>query len=344
MTSSPTIENYWIRAEGFNAIDDLLVELGADPHSALAAVGLEPDILMAQNKDQSVDYRLFLNLLNHCAQITRRSDFGNLLSRYQDMTVIGAPGQAMYQALNFREAVGDLVDFFGLHMNGMKVGFEESNVLSMVRLEVIVPFSPNYRQQIELSLGIGLRFVRRLLGDAWHPREAFFEHQKDNGAASTQALFGCPIHYESEFNGFSFESAALDIPREEFDSETRQILYEYLRYQTRLAQRDFAIECREQVIHSLRSGSCNIDAICQGLGLSRRTLQRRLAAQGVHFSELLEETRMDLAQRYLRGSPIPITHISNILGYTDVSSFSRSFKRFFGVSPRMWKQTTLTVP
>lgn len=337
-TSSETAD-YVIRAEGFDSIDTLLRELGKDPAAAFAHVGLTPGILQGDNKNQNIEYRCFLDLLNHCAAITGRKDFGNLLSSYQDMTVIGLPGRAMYEAPTFRAALEDIVDFFHLHMNGMKVGFEEHDRISLITLEIIMPFSPDYRQQIELSLGIGLRFIRRLLGQDWCPNEVYFDYPKDSGSASTEALFRCPVNYGQEFSGYTFDSAVLDLLQEQFNSQEHQILYDYLCLQTRAVKRDFVLDVREQLIHALRKGDTSIDSVSKGLGLHRRTLQRRLSSRGHQYQDLLEQTRMDLAHRYLRLLQIPITQISDMLGYADLSSFSRSFRRFFGVSPRTWRKT-----
>ena len=341
MSRAPQSEDeplYNIRAEGFSDIDMLLQELGEDSGQAFKEAELSLSILRETNKNQRIDYRKFLNLLNGCAERTGRKDFGNLLSGYQDMTVIGVPGQAMYEAKDFRTALRDLIDFFHLHMNGMRVEFVEQERSSLVSLQVVMPFPPDYRQQVELSLGIGLRFVRRLLGYSWSPDELFFEHREDSGSRSTQALFRCPVTYETEFNGFTFASSALDIEKENFNSQAHQILYDYLCLQTRSVRPDFLIRVREQLVASLRSGDCGIDGVSERLGLSRRTLQRKLKGKGCDFSDLLENTRMDLAQRYLSGSQLPITQISDILRYAEPSSFSRSFRRYTGLSPRAWRR------
>lgn len=328
---------YNIRAEGFAAIDVLLNEFGIAPSAAFAFVDLSLDILKKENKDQLIDYRKFLDLLNHCADLSGRSDFGSLLSRYQDMTIIGLPGQAMYEAKNFRGALQDLIDFFHLHMNGMQVDFEERGPTSLVSLQIVMPFPPEYRQQIELSLGIGLRFVRRLLGFDWSPKTLFLTHRQDSGASSTRNLFRCPINFESEYNGFTIDSASLDIDREQFNSDYHQLLYDYMCLETRSIDRGFIVSVREELVKALREGVCNIDAVSHNLGMSRRTFQRRLAGKGLHYSDLLEQSRMDIAQRYLGSSRIAITQVADILGYSDISSFSRSFKRYAGVSPRQWR-------
>ena len=129
-TLSQTQADYVIRAEGFNAIDTLLAELGLDASAAFSEMGLDVEILQPHNSDLEIDYQSFLKLLNHCADISGRQDFGALLSRYQDMSVIGVTGQTMLEAPTFRAAMGNVVDFFHLHMNGLKVGFQSIVCLS----------------------------------------------------------------------------------------------------------------------------------------------------------------------------------------------------------------------
>ena len=315
----------------------LLTELGVDANAAFDEVGLDVEILQPKNSELEVDYQDFLKLLDHCAYISGRQDFGALLSRYQDMSVIGITGQTMLEAPTFRAAMENVVDFFHLHMNGLKVGFQEYENHSLITLEMIMPFAPPYRQQVELSLGIGIRFVRRLLGQSWAPIHAYFEHSKDSGSETTSRLFACPISYESEFNGYTIHNRELDIRRENFNSQLHQVLYDYLCLQTRAIQSNFVVSVREKIIQAIRAEECAIDYVAAELGLHRRTLQRKLAKNGYVFKGLVEETRMDLAQRYLRMSGISITQISDILCYADPTSFSRSFKRYVGLSPRAWR-------
>jgi len=333
--------DYLIRAQGFGAIDLLLEELGCDANEAFRHAGLDPSLLQVENSNVQVDYRAFLTLLANCAKVSGRQDFGLLLSRYQDMRVIGLPGRVMYEAPTLRAALHDLQAFFHLHMNGMRVIFNEGSDSSLIALEIVMPFPPPYRQQMELSLGIGLRFIRRLIGESWNPKLAHFEHLADGGSASTAALFRCPISYGQEVNGYYFDSSILDIPREQFNSQLHRILYDYLSMQTRLVHRDLVIDVTEQIVRGIRQGDCSIDAVSTAAGYTRRTLQRKLAERNIIYRDLLEQTRMDLAQRYLRVESIPITLISDILCYGQLSVFSRAFQRYYGVAPRSWRQQQL---
>jgi AraC-like DNA-binding protein len=80
-----------------------------------------------------------------------------------------------------------------------------------------------------------------------------------------------------------------------------------------------------------------IDLVAETLAMSRRSLQRNLAAQGLTYSQLLNEARMSQARRWLETSDMPIAEMACALGYTDASNFTRAFRRQTGVSPQAFR-------
>jgi AraC-like DNA-binding protein len=84
----------------------------------------------------------------------------------------------------------------------------------------------------------------------------------------------------------------------------------------------------------LPHGQARRDVVAQKLGLSPRTLGRKLSADGISFARILEELRFGLAKRYLPERVLSISRIAWLLGYTDVSAFSHAFRRWAGRAPR----------
>jgi AraC-like DNA-binding protein len=84
----------------------------------------------------------------------------------------------------------------------------------------------------------------------------------------------------------------------------------------------------------LPHGRARIAEISQRLGISPRTLERRLATEGLTFSRVLDELRLDLAKRYLRERGLPISEIAWLLGYREASAFNHAFKRWTGTTPK----------
>jgi AraC-like DNA-binding protein len=75
--------------------------------------------------------------------------------------------------------------------------------------------------------------------------------------------------------------------------------------------------------------------------VSRRTLARRLKAEGLSFGEVLKELRVDLAKRYLTDGNLSISQIAWLVGFQSVAAFSHSCKRWTGMSPKLWRSALL---
>jgi AraC-like DNA-binding protein len=99
---------------------------------------------------------------------------------------------------------------------------------------------------------------------------------------------------------------------------------------------------RALIIRRLPDGEPQRPKIASLLGLSERTLQRRLAAEGTAFERLLDDTRRELARHYLGQRNVSLTDIAYVLGFSDQSSFFRASRRWFGSSPRYYRGRLLT--
>jgi len=87
----------------------------------------------------------------------------------------------------------------------------------------------------------------------------------------------------------------------------------------------------------LPHGKASASEVAQHLGMSPRTLARKLRAEGVAFANILAQLRSALAQRYLSERELPISEIAWLLGYCEVSSFTHAFKRWTGKTPRQYR-------
>ncbi|WP_417670604.1 helix-turn-helix domain-containing protein [Roseibium sp.] len=92
------------------------------------------------------------------------------------------------------------------------------------------------------------------------------------------------------------------------------------------------------VIHQqLKSGTVSLVAVAEQLDMSERSLQRMIAAEGTSFRKLIEDTRRKLAMHYLRETDLPLKEIAFLLGFSEMSAFSRAAKNWFGRSPKSYR-------
>ena len=101
-----------------------------------------------------------------------------------------------------------------------------------------------------------------------------------------------------------------------------------------------ALEVRRALAARVGGGDTRIQTIARILATSARSLQRRLAAAGVSYQQLLDLARKDAAERYLTDSPLSIGEVAYLLGYSEPAAFNRAFKRWRHETPRAFRLAT----
>ncbi|GAB7205195.1 hypothetical protein OS31_21120 [Dickeya oryzae] len=95
---------------------------------------------------------------------------------------------------------------------------------------------------------------------------------------------------------------------------------------------------RARLRQVLSQGEPSLDEVAESIGLSSWSLQRRLKDEGITFTQLVEKVRCEMATHYLQQRQLSISEMAFLLGYSEVSAFSRAFRRWFGISPRQWRK------
>lgn len=153
------------------------------------------------------------------------------------------------------------------------------------------------------------------------------------------ALFRCPVAFGAPEWRVSFRAGDVDRPflasNRELARANDQVLDSVCKG---LREDDLVSRVKLAMVHELPSGTPSEEAIAKAVSMSSRSLQRRLAEEGTSFTALLAVVRKELAEQYVENPKMPVTEISYMLGFSDVSSFSRAFKRWTGRSPAASRQ------
>lgn len=325
---------YTVRAGALFGIPEVLMDLGINPEDIYSKAGIPIDA--AHTPDQLICYRKYITLLNLSAERTKRPDFGILLSKHQSFSMLGAIGFAMKEAPDIRTAILDLCTH--LHVNAVASTLEEKDGLAIWSLNVIMPSTLDYRQHLILTVSIGAGLIRQLTSPHWHPELVHFEFKTPENPSPFMQFFNCPISFNQEMNALVFNAELLDKKIENPDKEIYQTLHKHLEKKARTAPSNFISEVRTVIIAGLQKENCTLASIARAMSMKPRTFQRKLKAHEHRFSELLEHTRMDMAKRYLQLSDITLTQISEMLGYAEQATFSRSFKKNTGQTPSQWRK------
>jgi AraC-like DNA-binding protein len=201
------------------------------------------------------------------------------------------------------------------------------------------------RHAAEFTLAAIVVVGSQMAGQPMLPRAVQFRHEPPELAARAEhlRLFGVTPTFGLPVNALTFDSALLDQPVPSADAALSRVVIRHA--EAMLAARP---ESAESVGNRVRrfiaaalgegEGAATLAAAADKFRMSERSLQRRLAEEGVGFDGLLEELRKDLAVRYLSDPKIAIAEIAYLLGYSEPSAFHRAFKRWTGATPREARQ------
>jgi len=185
-----------------------------------------------------------------------------------------------------------------------------------------------------------MRICRQVTDSRLAPRHLRIRLRRDEAPAEFRSFFGCDVEFGAESDEIIFPASMASLPIVDRDNYLNDLLRRY-------AEAALADRPQERVTHRsavegvlpqlLPHAIANVPNVAKKLAVSRRTLLRKLSDEGVGFSEILEKTRLALAKRYLAERDLHITEIAWLLGYHEVSSFTRAFKRWTGVPPRQFR-------
>jgi AraC-like DNA-binding protein len=169
-----------------------------------------------------------------------------------------------------------------------------------------------------------------------------FEHVPDDVVAFERIL-GCPVQTAASWNGVTVPLESWRLPLRRRDPVLRHVLESHgADILARLPRRTgLAFEVQRTLASRVVGGDTRIDTFARQLAMSGRTLQRRLAAEGVSYQQLLDDARKEAAVRYMSEPTLAICEVAYLVGYSEPAPFHRAFKRWYGVTPEVFRQKRL---
>lgn len=173
----------------------------------------------------------------------------------------------------------------------------------------------------------------------FQPLEVFFRHKAPASALAHQRHFGCPVRFAAGLDALLISHEQMQQPNQLGDRGISKFFDAHLDEELAKLDDNAALErrLRIHVSQALSAGVPRISSIAGCLGLSARTLQRRLSERGYSFQELVDESRRELAVRLLAETGYPLAQIAFLTGFSEQSAFNRAFKRWAGQTPRSFR-------
>lgn len=164
-------------------------------------------------------------------------------------------------------------------------------------------------------------------------------HDNRKYRGSYQSAFGCPVNFGTACASFRIDAELLDAPMPMHDAATSGMLQQQCKLLlARMSKGSGFVDRVRELIVTRPGYFPDIDFVAEKLGMTSRTLRRKLTDEGSSYQQILNEVRYQLAREYLATSNLPLEEISVLLGYSTPGNFSHAFKRWHGSSPRGYRQ------
>ncbi len=335
-------KDYLIRSGALMGFDDLVNELGGDSGSLLAKVNISAYQLV--DGDTMIPFEAMVMLLEHAAHDLNCPSFGLQLSTHQDLQALGNLGLLMKNCLTARDAILCAQRYMALHSPAEYWNLVEEECFSYInRFEHFHGIS-HARQYKELSFGLCLRLSNLLIGEHFRGIRLEFSHKPISDLKYYKQFFSMDVSFNQEHNRIILDNQFLSQPITGFNQQVRRQTEEYLSQLMALHGDDIEGQVRTLILQTMGIQEHTLDNIASLLNLHKRTLQRKLKDKNLNFKTMLNEIRIRNACWHLEASNIDITLLSEILGYSDISAFSRAFKSQMQCSALQWrKQARLSV-
>ncbi len=329
--NDPSVVSSWART-----IVDAFEARGMDPRELLDDAGFDPALL----QDPSARPPIAATGRLWRAAVARTGDpaFGLEASRHVRQTTFHALGYAVMASATARDALVRLVRFSRLMTDAGELRLETEPGTERLVLHLRDSQERPDEAAIDAIVALLVRTLRALTHRSFAPRGVTLRRAQPADVEPYKRVFRCPVTFGEDVDAIVLDSGDLDARLPLGDPTLARHNEEaVMRYLAALDGGSIVERVREAIAERIEDGEPSPADIARALGLSLRSLQRRLEEKGTNYASLLTETRRELAADYLRAGKHSVTEIAFLLGFAEASAFSRAFRRWFGVSPSEYR-------
>lgn len=200
------------------------------------------------------------------------------------------------------------------------------------------PLIPLPQHQVEIHLSAVMTLIRQLSNREIMPILGQFQYERVEHKEAYGALFGKYLHFNAYENALFFSAQSLQSPLKNaypgllkyFETQAQKIIENFY-------DASWNSRLRKLILIRIGSDAIDLNTLAKLLNSNVRTLQNHLKREGVSYTKLLEDIRKKMAHYYLQNFSIDIGTIAIYLGYNDLSSFTRSFTLWYGLSPQHYR-------
>ena len=329
-SSIPTASGAITRAAYARAL-----ETGLDVEPLLKASSLT--VRQVENTNFRIAVKNQIKFLNLVADALSDEFLGVHLAEGVDLRTLGLIYYVLASSTTLGDALRRASRYSAINNEGVQITFRENpNQLSII-FRYIGVARLNDRHQIEFFVVTLLRICRQLTDRHLSPTTIKLVHRRTHMPARLRSILGCKVLFGSDIDEVAYRQPFKNASIGDADPYLNSLLVKYCEEASAnhyAGSGAWRLNVENAIAQLLPHGRAEMTEVAQRLGISQRTLGRRLASEGHTFGEILDGLRFDLATRYLHEHDLPTSEVAWLLGYQETSAFYHAFKRWTGKTPK----------
>ena len=311
--------------------------IGADSCALCASAGIDYDQLMAL--EGAIDADLVPRFWEELVASTNDPEIGVLLGRHMNIGGLKALGYSLISSDNLKDFFERTVRFqklLGGQPNLRLERMEDRYALhfDLFGNELPVPYQAIDAGLVALQVNVEWILQRKVIPAAMHLRR-----RKPTAIQLFEETFHCTPLFEQERNAIIYDRATMEDPFPTADRSLAEL-------HDQLASKDLKSLSAEKLCQQVRSyvskyisrGEISIDQVLDHFAMSKRTFQRKLKEEGFTYLQLVDQTRKELAGRYVSETDMSFEEVAFLVGFTERGNFARAFKRWYGCTPKEFRE------
>ena len=313
----------------------IIESYGKDPVPVFRKLYL--DIKLAEDPNARISYTKVEELWKETIKLVDDPNVGLRAAALWHPSFAGALGYAWLASSSLRAAFERLVRYLRVVTEGVECRIEEKNgefsIIHCFNKEVL---DITYIADAHLAIIVAL--CRINYGQNLNPVSISFTHSAPDDPGEYFAFFRCPVTFDAPETRITLTQEVVDkrlLSANPLIAELNdRIMINYL---AKLEGDNIIERVKVVIIDQLPSGHVTDSSVAETLYMSKRTFHRKLQLEETTFRAVLNDLRHELADKYIKDSSLNLNEISFLLGFSEISSFSRAFKRWTGASPSAYR-------
>lgn len=321
-----------VQAHTCNTICSHLLKNGYDASKLEILIGLPLSAL--DDEASRIALESYYQLWEEAVRYTGLPDLAIELGSNNVMEGMGIVGHVFFNCKTLKSAIEHYQRYYQLINESVRVGLEVSEERAVIHYQVEDGYSYCINE-MEYTVVLAAERARRLLQSGLDIEYVMFEHSEPSYGDAYRKFFKCPVLFDQPDTGIAFSAGYLGFPMPRSSTSLYRVLTAHLDGLMRSLGKRANVTKKVMAIVEQNIAEPDLDAdyVADKLNMSRNTLYRHLKKDGYSYHEIHEEVRSSYAIKCLSSGDFSVTELAFILGFSEVSAFSRAFKRWTGKSP-----------